>query len=85
MKKLGFALSMCVLSLSSNVFAGETVLDRCVGYTPKYFVELVKIEDTTTNSVRYQVNLMGKVTNFTSATEAQGKFNQECMQVKSWE
>jgi hypothetical protein len=72
-----------LIALSSTAHAKETVIDRCEGYIPAYFAELIKIENG--RQVEYQVNLMGTVTSFNSAKDAQSKFNEDCGTVRSWE
>ena len=82
MKKSALSL-IALLAFSANAFATETVLNRCVGYTPAYFVELIKIEQN--GRVIYQVNLQGTVKTLNSASEAQEEFKKSCELVKSWE
>jgi hypothetical protein len=83
MKKVYFTLSAVLVIVGSTAFGAETILKRCQGYTPSYFVELIKVEQQ--DLVVYQVNLQGKLTKFRSAVEAEAKFNQDCLMVKSWE
>jgi hypothetical protein len=80
MKLLFIAL---VLSAGSSVFAADTVLDRCVGWQPHYFAELIKSESN--GSVTYEINLMGNITRYSSLSEAQTKFKATCDEVRAWE